>query len=261
MDSQSGATDSQAHRALVLHDRQIVVDLIELTLNHGLFVVRAAHNLAEAETILTEWHPHVCVVDMDHDDSGPLLGHLGASNTLRRSITPVLGLTRRGDLQTKLKAFDLGVDDILTVPFSPEELLARAIVITRRATGIDRPIVPTVKLGEIEIDIVNRQVRAGTSVVHLSGIEQSLLYLLASRGGQVVTREEALDAIWGTDFVTESNLVDRHIRSLRIKLQNGYQQPRFIATVPGHGYRFIPTFTNAGWSNGHSPSKRPEGSD
>ncbi len=232
-----------------------------MTLNHGLFVVRAAHNLAEAETILTEWQPHVCVVDMDHDDSGPLLGRLGASNRLRRSVTPVLGLTRRGDLQTKLKAFDLGVDDILTVPFSPEELLARAIVITRRATGIDRPIVPIIQLGEIEVDIVKRQVRAGAYVVHLTSIEQGLLYLLASRGGQVVTREEALDAIWGTDFVTESNLVDRHIRSLRIKLQNGYQQPRFIATVPGQGYRFIPTFTNAGWSNGHGSSKRPAESD
>ena len=86
----------------------------------------------------------------------------------------MLGLTRRGDLQTKLRAFELGVDDILTVPFSPEELLARAIVIARRASGTELPIVPTITLGEIEIDILNREVRAGTSVVHLSGIEQSL---------------------------------------------------------------------------------------
>ncbi len=85
-----------------------------------------------------------------------------------------------------------------------------------------------------------------TSVVHLSGIEQSLLYLLASRSGRVVTREQILDAIWGTDFVAESNIVDRHVRSLRIKLQNDYRHPRFIATVPGEGYRFIPTFSNRG---------------
>jgi two-component system alkaline phosphatase synthesis response regulator PhoP len=70
--------------------------------------------------------------------------------------------------------------------------------------------------------------------------------LLASRGGRVVTREEILDAIWGTDFVAESNVVDRHIRSLRIKLQNGYRHPRFIATVPGQGYKIIPTFSNRG---------------
>jgi DNA-binding response OmpR family regulator len=241
------ASNVEARRALVLHDRQLVVDLIELTLNHGLFVVRAANDLAEAESILADWQPHLTVIDMDHDDSSALLQQLGASNRLTRRLTPALGLTRRGDLKTKLRAFDLGVDDILTMPFSPEELLARAIVITRRATGSDRPIVPTIRLGEMEVDILSRQVRAGTSVVHLSGIEQNLLYLLASRAGRVVTREEILDAIWGTDFVTESNIVDRHVRSLRIKLQDDYRHPRFIATVPGQGYRFVPTFTNAGW--------------
>jgi DNA-binding response OmpR family regulator len=249
-ETRTKAPEVEAHRALVLHDRQLIVDLIELTLNHGLFVVRSARNLAEAEAILSTWQPHLSVVDMDNDDSAALLGRLGASSTLRRSLIPVLGLTRRGDLETKLKSFDLGVDDILTVPFSPEELLARSIVITRRSTGTDRPIVPVIKLGEIEVDILNRHVRVGESVIHLSGIEQSLLYLLASRNGQVLTREEILDAIWGTDFVAESNIVDRHIRSLRIKLQDGYRRPRFIATVPGRGYRFIPTFTNAGWDGG-----------
>jgi two-component system, OmpR family, KDP operon response regulator KdpE len=236
-----------ARRALVLHDRQLVVDLIQLTLNHGLFVVRPASSLAEAERIMAEWPPHIAVIDMDHDDSGPLLRLLGASKTLTSSVTPVLGLTRRGDLRTKLRAFDLGVDDILTMPFSPEELLARAIVITRRILGTDRPIIPIIRLGEMEVDIVNRVVREGESIVHLSGIEQSLLYLLASRGGRVVSRDEILDAIWGPDFVAESNIVDRHIRSLRVKLMDDYREPRFIATVPGEGYRFVPTFTNRGW--------------
>jgi DNA-binding response OmpR family regulator len=246
----------EARRALVLHELQLVVDLIELTLNHGLFAVRAASSMQEAEQILADWHPHMAVIDMDHADSAGLLRRLGASATLTGGSVPALGLTRRGDLRTKLRAFDLGVDDILTVPFSPEELLARSIVITRRALGSDHPIVPTIRLGEMEIDIVNRQVRAGDSVIHLSGIEQSLLYLLASRGGRVVTRDEILDAIWGTDFVSESNVVDRHIRSLRIKLQNDYRRPRFIATVTGRGYRFIPTFSNAGWGAG-TDSERP----
>lgn len=244
-----GQAPDEARRALLLLDRPIVIDLVALTLNHGLFVVRAAENLADAEAVLADWRPHIAVVDMDHEDSTNLLRRLGASNSLTASATPVLGLTRRGDLPNKLKAFDLGVDDILTMPFSPEELLARSIVITRRATGIDRPIVPTIRLGEMEIDILNREVRTGASVVHLSSIEQSLLYLLASRSGRVVTRDEILDGVWGTDFVAESNVVDRHIRSLRIKLQNGYRDPRFIATVPGMGYRFIPTFSNEGWTS------------
>ena len=248
--------DDSPRRAVVLHETELLVDLIELTLNHGLFVVRPAHDLAEAEAIVHGWRPHIGVVDMDHGDSTALMQRLGTANALARDVVlPVLGLTRRGDLQTKLKAFDLGVDDILTVPFSPEELLARCMVLARRASGTDRPIIPTITLGEMEIDILHRQVRAASSVIHLSGIEQSLLYLLASRSGRVVTRDEILDAIWGTDFVAESNIVDRHIRSLRIKLQNDYRHPRFIATVPGVGYRFIPTFSNTGWDVTDDASK------
>ncbi len=253
----AGGPDDSPRRAVVLHETELLVDLIELTLNHGLFVVRAAHDLEDAEAIVDGWRPHIGVVDMDHGDSAALMQRLGTTNALARDVVlPVLGLTRRGDLQTKLKAFDLGVDDILTVPFSPEELLARCMVLARRASGTDRPIVPTITLGEIEIDIVHRVVRAGSSVIHLSGIEQSLLYLLASRSGRVLTRDEILDAIWGTDFVAESNIVDRHIRSLRIKLQNDYRHPRFIATVPGVGYRFIPTFSNAGWGTGPEPTEQ-----
>ena len=247
-----------ACRALVLHDREVVVDLIRLTLNHGVFDLRVAANLAEAVAILAEWRPDVSVVDMDHRDSTALLDLLGESSGLRRTGTPVLGLTRRADLKTKLRAFDLGVDDILTTPFSPEELLARAIVITRRVAGIHLRLIPSITIGEIEIDIFNRVVNAGDSVLRLSGIEQSLLYLLASREGRVVTRMDILHAIWGADIVGQSNIVDRHIRSLRIKLQDDYRHPRFIATVPGEGYRFVPTFSNLGWQGG-STAGEPTG--
>ena len=233
----------EARRALVLHDRRLVVDLITLTLNHGLFDVRAASTFAQAKAIMEEWRPNISVIDMDHDDSAALLKLLGTSNEMRRIGTPVLGLTRMGDLRTKLAAFELGVDDILTTPFSPEELLARAIVITRRASGVDLPLIPVIRLGEIDVDILNHEVRTGNSVVQLSPLEQSLLYLLASCGGRVVTHEEILDAIWGTDFVAESNIVDRHVRSLRTKLQDDYRHPRFIATVQNKGYRFIPRFS------------------
>jgi DNA-binding response OmpR family regulator len=247
---QVNVSPDAAARALVLHDRSLVVDLIQLTLNHGLFVVRAAGSISQAETILAEWRPDLTVIDMDNEDSTALLTRLGASNGHTRRESAVLGLTKWGDLKSKLKAFDLGVDDIMSMPFSPEELLARAIAITRRTMGSNRPVVPAITLGEVEIDIVNRQVRVGQSVIHLSGIEQSLLYLLASRAGRVVAREDILDAIWGTDFVADSNIVDRHVRSLRLKLQDDYRHPRFIATVSGQGYRFVPTFSNTGWRGG-----------
>jgi CheY-like chemotaxis protein len=72
------ATEHEGRRALVLHDRPLVIDLIELTLNHGLFTVRAAGTLAEADDLLSNWHPHLVVLDMDHDDSTALLGRLSA---------------------------------------------------------------------------------------------------------------------------------------------------------------------------------------
>jgi len=140
----------------------------------------------------------------------------------------------------------------MTIPFSPEELLARIMVLTRRVLGHVVPFNPVQKLGELEIDILQRLVRAGTSALHLTGLEQSLLYLLTANAGRLVTRDEILDALWGADYVSESNVVDRHIRNLRAKLQNDWRKPRFIATVPGRGYRFIPTFSDP------EPSPGPE---
>lgn len=247
-----GDANPEPHRALVFHDSKLVVDLIELTLNHGLFVTQSAGTRDEFESILGERRPHLAVVDLDHADTHHVLMRLGASNTMTQSVVPILGLARRGDLPAKLGAFDRGVDDVLVVPFSPPELLARSMVIARRSSGQRRAVVPTVRLGEMEIDILNREVRAGTSVVHLTSLEQSLLYVLAACAGIVVTREEILDAVWGIDFIAESNVVDRHIRSLRIKLQDDHRRPRFIETVAGHGYRFIPTFSNLGWQAGGS---------
>lgn len=97
---------------------------------------------------------------------------------------------------------------------------------------------PLLRLGDLEIDILNRRVRAGDTELHLTSLEQSLLYLLAANVGRVLTRDEILDYLWGADYVAESNVVDRHIRNLRIKLQNHAKQPRYIVTVPGQGYRF-----------------------
>ena len=87
-------------------------------------------------------------------------------------------------------------------------------------------------MADPEINLLKRTVRAGTTEVHLSRLELSLLYLLAANAGRVVTREEILDTLWGTDYVAESNVVDRQIRNLRARLQDDWREPRFIATVP-----------------------------
>ncbi len=82
------------------------------------------------------------------------------------------------------------------------------------------------------------------SELHLTALEQSLLYLLAANAGRLLTRDEILDHLWGTDYMAESNVVDRHIRNLRVKLRDDHRRPRYIATVAGHGYRFMPTNGN-----------------
>ena len=230
-------------RVLVVEDQRLVTELVKLTLNHGAFVTREAQEAMQAMTLLADWQPHLAVIDMDL--GGELLQQIGQVGVQTGARLPTIALTRRGDLKSKLAAFDQGVDDILTIPFSPEELLARTLALTRRAYGKAVPFQPVLRLGDLEIDILNRYVRAGSSELHLTGLEQALLYLLAANAGQVVSRDEILDTLWGADFVAESNVVDRHIRSLRVKLQNDWRRPRFIATVPGKGYRFIPVFDGA----------------
>jgi two-component system alkaline phosphatase synthesis response regulator PhoP len=233
-------------RVLVVLDRPVLLELIKMTLNHGVYTTRAVKSADEVGTALTEWQPHLVMLDMDLN--GQQIMALLSARPVGGLRLPVIGLTRRGDLKTKLTAFESGVDDILTIPFAPEEMLARVIAVLRRSYSDAVTFTPVIKLGELEIDILNRMVRAGTSELHLTSLEQSLLYLLAANAGRVVTREEILDTLWGVDYVAESNVVDRHIRNLRARLQNDWRQPRFIATVPGRGYRFLPTFTGSGAS-------------
>jgi DNA-binding response OmpR family regulator len=221
----------------------MLVELIKMTLNHGVYTTRAVTTASEVGPALTEWQPHLVILDMDLD--GAQIMALLAKPVAGMRL-PVIGLTRRGDLKTKLAAFDAGVDDILSIPFAPEELLARVIAVLRRSYSDAVTFTPVIKLGELEIDILNRTVHAGSSELHLTSLEQSLLYLLAANAGRVVTREEILDTLWGVDYVAESNVVDRQIRNLRTRLRDNWRQPRFIATVPGRGYRFLPTFTDSG---------------
>ncbi len=234
-------TETERHlRVLILTEQPLLADVVKLTLKHGMYVTRHARDASEAFELVEDWQPQLAVVDMDNGGER-VVRHIAKDGRDGRARIPVLALTRRGDLKTKLVAFDHGVDDIMTIPISPEELLARILVITRRSLGTTVPLNPRITIGEIEIDIMNRHVRARTSDVHLTGLEQSLLYLLAANAGAIVTRDDIMDALWGPDFVAESNVVDRHIRGLRAKLRDDWQKPRFIATVPGLGYRFIPT--------------------
>jgi DNA-binding response OmpR family regulator len=100
---------------------------------------------------------------------------------------------------------------------------------------------PVIRLGELEIDLLHRRVRVEGDDLHLTPLELSLLCLLAANAGRMLTRNEILDEVWGSDYAAGSNVVDRHVRNLRAKLGDDWRRPRYIATVPGQGYCFVLT--------------------
>jgi DNA-binding response OmpR family regulator len=229
-------------RVLLLLDQQPgLTRLVQDALSHVGFVLKNATSSAEGMAGLATWQPHVVLIDMEHGDASLIERVRDPAPGGKR--LPVIGLTHGSDLNSKLTAFAAGVDDVLTIPFAPEELLARVIAVVRRSYSDVVTLTPVIKAGELEIDILNRVVRAGTSELHLTALEQALLYLLASNAGRVVGREEILDTLWGTNYVADSNVVDRQIRNLRARLHDDWKQPRFISTVPGRGYRFLSTPT------------------
>jgi two-component system KDP operon response regulator KdpE len=225
-------------RALLVIDQPVLADLVRLALAHGNYSTRVAHTVEGAAGALTEWQPHLAILDMDTAGSA-ILDRLRPAH--QPGHLPVIALTRRGDLKAKLTAFERGVDDILTLPFSPEEFVARTLAVMRRTYREAVEFTPVLRLGDLEIDILNRHVRAGGAELRLTSLEQSLLYLLAANAGRLLTRDEILNHLWGADYVAESNVVDRHIRNLRAKLQDPSREAKYIATVPGRGYRFVPT--------------------
>jgi DNA-binding response OmpR family regulator len=238
-------------RALLAIEQPVLSELVKLALGHGRYTTRVARTADVAATALAEWRPHLVVVEMDTCESA-ILEPL-AIESRQASRVPVIALTRRGDLKAKLSAFERGVDDVLTVPFSPEEFVARVLAIMRRTYSGAVVFTPVLRLDGLEIDILNRRVRVGASDLHLTSIELSLLYLLAANAGRLLTRNEILDHLWGADYVAESNVVDRHIRNLRVKLHDHAHLKRYIATVPGQGYRFLLTPMTKLHDSGQAP--------
>lgn len=149
----------------------------------------------------------------------------------RRAELPVLILSARSDLPTKLRGFELGAVDYVAKPFSLDELLARARVQLRRARVADDGTV--IRVGNLILDLASRQARVGETIADLSDREFRLLYFLMQHVGQVVSRERLLSEVWGYDFDPRSNVVDVCVRRLRRRL--GPDAP--IETVRNAGYR------------------------
>jgi two-component system KDP operon response regulator KdpE len=228
--------DQALIRVLLVVGDKALANTVDMTLRHGRYARRVTGTIAEGRTAIDEWKPNLLVLEIDLEEGRAiqLIDEARAHGQMG-----VIALTRRSDLRGKLDAFERGADDYIGVPFVPDDLVARARAVIRRTHGNAGELVPRLRIGDLEIDVLNRKVLAGEHELHLTSLEQALLYLLAANAGSVLTREQILDALWGTDFVIESNVVDRHVRALRAKLQNDWHKPRYIETVAGTGYRFV----------------------
>jgi len=211
---------------------EALANLVTLTLRHGRFETRTSTDTADCQRLVADWKPHLAMIDLDRYERFLAM--------LANGPTPILVFTRKREASVKLSAFEMGADDIVEVPFTLDEIVARPFALMRRSHGVTVPLVPKIRLDGLEVDVITQKVRVNGDELSLSPIQQALLYLLAANAGRVLSREEMLTTIWGADFETESNVVDRHIRELRVKLKDDWRTPRYIETVAGAGYRFKP---------------------
>jgi two-component system alkaline phosphatase synthesis response regulator PhoP len=153
---------------------------------------------------------------------------------------PVLMLTARGQVADRVVGLKVGADDYLAKPFAPEELAARIEALLRRARKEPYAPIGRFEFGDVAVDFDHGVATKAGRPVQLAGKELQLLRYLVERRGQTVSREELLRSVWEYSSGVNSRTVDVHIAWLRQKLEDSPQSPRFIQTVRGVGYRFVP---------------------
>jgi len=152
--------------------------------------------------------------------------------------TPVLMLTAKGEEPDKIQGLDIGADDYMTKPFSLPELLARVRALLRRTPERAKKNLPdSIKIGDVSLNFKKYVAYKGDAAINLSPKEFGILRFLVSRVGEVVTRDELLDEVWGYDLYPTTRTVDNHIAQLRIKIEKNPADPRYLVTVHGIGYK------------------------
>ena len=152
--------------------------------------------------------------------------------------TPILMLTARSEEMDRVHGLDIGADDYVTKPFSVPELLARIRALLRRVQS-PAALPDVLRFDDAFIDFKRFEARKGSEVLKLSRKEFGVLRLLAARAGQVVTRNELLDEVWGHESFPTTRTVDNHVASLRSKLEDNPSEPRRLITVHGVGYKLV----------------------
>jgi len=222
-------------RILVVDDEPDILELVRFNLTQESFEVDTASTGSEALTKIESFSPDLVVLDL-------MLPDLSGTEVCRKirgqpqtAHLPVIMLTARSEEVDRVVGFEIGADDYLTKPFSPRELVLRVKAVLRRS---ERDEAPTQRYehGPLMLDADRHRCPVDGELVELTAKEFGLLSTLMSRPGRVLSRDQLLEEVWGSDIAVTSRTVDTHLKRLREKLG---QAGGLIHTVRGVGYRFI----------------------
>jgi DNA-binding response OmpR family regulator len=224
---------------LVVEDEASIAEVVSLYLKRAGYDVQIASDGRQAMILFERQMPDFVVLDL----MLPEVDGLSLTRWLRdRSNVPIIMLTARREEIDRIAGLEMGADDYVVKPFSPQELVSRVRAVMRRLgrgqdeAGNERPL----SFDGLLIDPLSRVVRVREADVELTAKEFDMLYLLAQHPRQVFTREQLLDRVWGGAQYIDPGTVTVHVRRLREKLENDPSSPTRLLTVWGVGYKFEP---------------------
>ncbi|MBF7129241.1 response regulator transcription factor [Pediococcus pentosaceus] len=224
---------------LVVDDEPAIVTLITYNLEQANYQVVSVDNGLDAVEIVQKGLVDFVIMDL----MLPQLDGIEATKRIRKfdEQIPIIMLTAKTSQVDKILGLELGADDYITKPFSPQELLSRIKVILRRT---DRAINlaeidPTLQAENIAIDFKRMVVKKNNEKIQLTPNEFKLLRYLYKNANQVLSRDQILEKVWGYEYGGQTRIVDIHISHLRDKLENGPKHPQLIKTIRGFGYEFV----------------------
>jgi DNA-binding response OmpR family regulator len=220
-------------KVLVVDDEDHIVELARIYLTREGYEVEGVGDGSQALARFGQVKPDLVVLDI----MLPGADGLQICKEIRKqSQVPIIMLTARDEVTDKVVGLEVGADDYLTKPFHPQELVARAKALLRRAR-IEPDAPKLIRAGKLEVDLERHEVRHGQAKVQLRPKEFDLLTLLSRHPGRVFQRSELLDLVWGYDFPGYTRTVDVHVQQLREKLAAAGVVDPSIQTVWGVGYR------------------------
>jgi DNA-binding response OmpR family regulator len=224
---------------LVVDDDQLMRRSLSATLAQAGYITMSAASAEEAISTVRHHRPDLILLDIGL----PGMDGLEAIRTLRQIAAklPVIFVTARRRELDEIVGLELGADDYITKPFDMDVLLAHVRAVLRRTGHAPPERTPNqITTGELVIDAAAREVRIAGRPVELAPKEFDLLLLLAQNAGRVISPAEILEAVWGADWVGESQTLYVHVRWLREKIEADPAHPRRLLTVRGAGYKLMP---------------------